>query len=264
MELGIRDRIALVTGGADGIGKETARLLAAEGARVVLTGPESEPLTAAAAELGAGVVATIPADLTDDTDTTRLREALQSGPGAPDIVVHTAGSTGATGDFLEIDTAAWNSALDINLLSAVRVARTFVPAMRERGWGRMIFLSSEDAEQPYPDELPYVAAKAGLSALMKGLSKQYSPDGVLINAVAPAFVESPMTDVMMSKKADEEGTSVDDAIRSFLAEERPGITARRRGRPEEVAAVIAFLCSERASYVTGSVYRVDSGSVATV
>lgn len=127
-----------------------------------------------------------------------------------------------------------------------------------------MLLASEDAVQPYDDELPYCVAKAGILALAKGLSRTYVREGLLVNAVSPAFIHTPMTDAMMEKRAAERGTSVDEAIESFLDEERPFRELKRRGRPEEVADVIAFLCSERASYVLGSNYRVDSGSGATI
>jgi len=118
--------------------------------------------------------------------------------------------------------------------------------------------------QPYDDEIPYCAAKAGVLALMKGLSRTYAKEGLLVNAVSPAFIHTPMTDAMMEKRADEEGMSVDEAIETFLAEKRPYMALKRRGEPEEVAAVMVFLCSQQASFVNGANYRVDSGAVASI
>lgn len=126
------------------------------------------------------------------------------------------------------------------------------------------FLASEDATQPYPDEIPYCSAKAGVLALSKGLSKTYASEGLLVNAVSPAFIATPMTDAMMDKRAEERGSDREEAIRSFLDEERPGIELKRRGQAEEVANVVAFLCSDLASFVNGSNYRVDAGSVQTI
>ncbi|GJE77902.1 3-oxoacyl-[acyl-carrier-protein] reductase FabG [Methylorubrum suomiense] len=100
--------------------------------------------------------------------------------------------------------------------------------------------------------------------LTKGLSKAYGPDGVLVNSVAPAFIATPMTDAMMEKRAEELGVSFDEAIESFLEEKRPGMVAKRRGRAEEVAAAVAFLCSEQASFITGENVRVDGGAVLTM
>ncbi|MEQ4523819.1 SDR family NAD(P)-dependent oxidoreductase, partial [Nocardioides kribbensis] len=107
-------------------------------------------------------------------------------------------------------------------------------------------------------------AKAGVLAFAKGLSRTYAEEGLLVNCVSPAFIKTPMTDAMMEKRSKEIGSSVDEAIESFLDEERPYMELGRRGLPEEVASVVAFLCSDRASFVNGSNYRVDSGSVATI
>jgi NAD(P)-dependent dehydrogenase (short-subunit alcohol dehydrogenase family) len=123
---------------------------------------------------------------------------------------------------------------------------------------------SEDASQPYDDELPYCAAKAGVLSFAKGLSRSYAQEGLLVNTVSPAFIHTPMTDAMMDKRAKQIGSSFDEAIESFLDEERPYMELKRRGEPEEVANVVAFLCSDLASFVNGSNYRVDSGSVATI
>ncbi len=110
----------------------------------------------------------------------------------------------------------------------------------------------------------YNAAKAALLSLTKGMGQLYGPEGVLVNAVAPAFIATDMTDGMMEEKAGEEGKGMGEVIEEFLEEERPHLVLERRGRPEEVAAVIAFLCSARASFVVGSNYRVDGGSVLTI
>ncbi len=266
MDLGIAGRTALVTGADSGIGRETARMLLAEGVRVVISDIDADALAEAAEDLGgsAAGVTPIAADLTDATDVQRLRTEVTAAIGDPSILVNAAGITGAQGLFHEIDEEGWRSTLEIDFFSAVRVVRAFVDGMRSAGWGRIVLLASEDAVQPYVDELPYCAAKAAVLSLTKGLSKTYGSEGVLVNAVSPAFIASPMTDAMMDKRAAELDTSVDEAIESFLEEERPGMELGRRGQVEEVASVITFLCSERASFVTGSNYRVDAGSVATI
>ena len=148
-------------------------------------------------------------------------------------------------------------------MGPVRVLREFLDDLRTGGWGRVVLLASEDGVQPYDDEIPYCAAKAGVLALAKGLSRTYAREELLVNAVSPAFIHTPMTDAMMNKRSKELGVSFDEAIESFLDQERPYMELKRRGEPEEVAAVIAFLCSDKASFVNGSNYRVDSGSVAT-
>lgn len=265
MELGLGGKLALVSGADSGIGLETARMLLQEGARVAITDITEDGLRAAEAELRPlGEVQGFTADLTDPEAATRLYAAVTDAMGAPDILVNAAGITGAQGDFLEIDDRGWMQALETNLMSAVRLSRAAIPAMQRRKWGRVILLASEDAEQPYAEELPYCASKAAILSLSKGLSKAYGPDNVLVNAVSPAFIATPMTDKMMEKRAAERGESVEAAIDSFLTEQRPGMALHRRGRPEEVAAMIVFLCSEQASFVNGGNFRVDSGSVLTV
>lgn len=263
MDLELTGRTALVTGGDSGIGWHTAKLLLAEGARVAVTDVDQAALDAAAADLPGEVVA-IAADLTDPADVERLHREVVAALGEPDVLVHAAGVTGAQGLFHEIDEDGWRSTFEVDFFAAVRVVRAFVDGMRRRGWGRIVLLASEDAVQPYVDELPYCAAKAAVLSLVKGLSKTYGREGVLVNAVSPAFIATPMTDAMMAKRSQELGVSIEEAIAGFLDEERPSMELKRRGRPEEVAAVVAFLVSERASFVNGSNYRVDSGSVATI
>ena len=263
MDLGIQGRTALVTGADSGIGHATAQRLLEAGAAVVITDIDQGKLDASKADLpgDAPAVHAFAADLTDEQAVSRLAEQVQNAAGDIDILVNAAGITGPQGLFHEIDEASWMKTINTDLLAHVRITRAFLPALRRGGWGRIVFIASEDATQPYKNEIPYCAAKAGILALSKGLSHTYADDGLLVNAVSPAFIATPMTDAMMDKRAKQEGTDVNGAIRSFLAEERPGLDLKRRGAPDEVANVIAFLCSELASFVNGSNYRVDGGSV---
>jgi len=265
MDFQLDGKIALVSGADSGMGRETARMLLAEGARVAITDQSRQSLDEALHELEhLGQVAGFVADVTKDDDVRAMYAKVEASLGSPDILVNAAGITGAQGDFLDIGDDGWLETLNIDLMGAVRMARVAIPAMRARKWGRVVLFASEDAVQPYIDELPYCAAKAGVLALAKGLSKAYGGDNVLVNCVSPAFIATPMTDTMMAKRAEERGTSVDEAIASFLDEERPGMVLERRGRPEEVAAMVVFLCSERASFINGANMRVDSGSVQTL
>lgn len=265
MKLDIERRIALVSGADSGIGKETARRLLNEGVRVAISDQPGGNLQDTLAEFEPlGEIIAVEADVTDLGSVVELYAKVRSGLGDPDILVNAAGVTGATGDFIDVDDDGWLETLNINLLGAVRMAREAIPAMRAGKWGRVVLIGSEDGVQPYVDELAYCASKAGIINLAKGLSKAYGCDNVLVNTVSPAFIETPMTDKMMEKRAKEMGVDVDEAIRSFLDEERPGMVLKRRGKPEEVADMIVFLCSERASFVNGSNMRVDSGSVMTI
>ena len=264
MDLGIKGRLAVVTGAAGGIGQATARILLEEGAHVLLTGLDETKLKRAAEQLGGASdhLRCVRADLSEQAGVDTLRDATNA---RADILVHTAGVTGAKGDpLVDITDQDWADAWNIDFMSGVRVARALMPAMVERGWGRMVFVTSENATQPYPDEAVYNAAKAALLTFVKATGQVYAPKGVLINAVAPAFIATGMTDNMMKERAGKLGVSMDEAIQSFLNEERPYLVLKRRGRPEEVASVIAMLCSERASFVVGSNWRVDGGSIMAI
>lgn len=266
MDLNINGRKALITGGDSGIGLATAKLLLKEGATVVITSLDQDKLDRAAQQLPSKKeqLYAFKADVTDVESLESLKSQVQNAIGNIDILVQSAGITGAQGAFHEIDEDGWTKTIDLDLLGPVRLVRTFLPALRSDGWGRIVFLASEDAQQPYPNDIPYCAAKAGLLTLSKGLSKTYAEEGILVNSVSPAFIESPMTDAMMKGRAEKQGTTMNEAIESFLAEERPHIELKRRGKAEEVASVIAFLSSDRASFVNGANYRVDAGSVASI
>jgi 3-oxoacyl-[acyl-carrier protein] reductase len=263
MHLGIEGRVAVVTGGDSGIGLATARILLEEGVRVILSDKERASLLQAAATLP-GEVLPVVADLTRPEQVEALATEARAAFGPVDILYHAAGVTGPTGLFHTLTDSDWSAALETDFMAAVRVARAFIPSMAERGWGRVVLTTSEDAVQPYVDELPYCAAKAAVLNLAKGLSKTYAKQGVLVNTVAPAFIHTPMTDAMMQKRAAEKGVSFDEAVESFLKEERPNMELGRRGEPREVAAAIAFLCSDLASFINGANLRVDAGSVAAI
>ena len=265
MDLGIAGRTALITGTDSGIGHAAAHRLLEAGATVVLTDIDQGTLDASTANLrrdGPAVHAF--ADLTDERAVTGLAGRVQAALGDIDILVNAAGITGAQGLSHEIDDAGWMRTINTDLLAPVRVTRASLPALCPGGWGRTVFIASEDAVQPYKNELPYCTAKAGILALSKGLSHTSADDGLPVNAVSPAFIATPTTGATMDKRAQRDGTNRDDAIYSFLAEERPGLDLKRRGKSEEVANVIAFLCSDLASFVNGSNYRVDGGSVVTI
>ena len=266
MDYGISGRTALVTGGDSGIGWHTARMLLAEGVTVVLSDQDQASLDEAAAELHApeGALHAFAADVTKLDSLAAMKAAIEGAGLEIDILVHCAGITGAQGFFHEIDDEGWTRTIEVDLFGAVRTVKTFLPHLRHGGWGRIVLISSEDGVQPYDDEIPYCSAKAGVLALMKGISRTYAKEGLLSNCVSPAFIHTPMTDAMMVKRSKEEDLSFDDAVETFLTDKRPYMAIKRRGEPEEVAAVNLFLCSEQASFVNGANYRVDAGAVASI
>ncbi len=265
MDLGIAGRIAVVTGAASGMGFAVCRFLVDAGVKVMMTDRDPETLAAEVRKLsGEGTVVGHAADLTEAGSVDKLRDVVESKFGPADILVHAAGITGPVGDFLGMSDEDWTTTIDINFMAAVRVCRAFIPGMRGKGWGRIVLFSSEDGLQPYVEDLPYCACKAAIINFAKGLSKAYGNHGLTVNSILPAFIASPMTDAMMEKRAKERGVGFDEAVASFLDEERPGISIKRRGRAEEIASAVAYLCSAHASYVNGSAMRVDGGSVQTI
>ncbi|MDB9524480.1 SDR family oxidoreductase [Oscillatoria sp. CS-180] len=265
MELGIKGKVALITGGDSGMGRATAKLLADEGVKIALLDKTTEQLQETVDEVKTvGEAFAVKADLRDLSAVKAARDQIVDHYGTVDIVVNCAGITGATGDFMEISDDDWHEAIEVDLMGAVRICRTFIPLMQKSGWGRVVLVTSEDAVQPYTDEMPYCAAKAGLLNFAKNLSKAYAKDGVLVNSVSPAFIATPMTDAMMQQRAEKLGVDFDKAIATFLKEKRPHLELQRRGKAQEVAAVITFLCSQHSSFVVGANYRVDGGSVASI
>ncbi|MEE2862462.1 MAG: SDR family oxidoreductase [Pseudomonadota bacterium] len=258
LDFHIEGKRALITGASGGIGHAAARYLAEEGVRLTLSDEDAAKLSEMAREMGADHAAA-------DLSSTKGCEELIGKIGTDfDIWVHATGVTGAKGDPLEMSDEDWDDALNIDFLSAVRLARHLCRPMIDRGWGRVVFVTSENVAQPYPDETVYNSAKSALLSFSKSVAMQHSKSGLLVNCVAPAFIETPMTDGMMEKRAKEIGVSKEEAIESFLKEDRPYLVLGRRGKAEEVGAVIAMLCSEQASFVTGANWRVDGGSVGSI
>jgi len=265
MDLNIEGKVALITGGDSGLGLATAKILAAHGVKILLSDIKQEGLDEAEKELkadSAGVtIKTVVADLADNESVLKLAAVAEQEFGGIDILINCAGARGAAGDFLTLTDDDWQETINTDLMGAVRVCRAFIPQLQKKGWGRVILIASENAYQPYEEESPYNACKAGIINLSKCLSRSYSKDGLLFNCVSPAYIETPMTDAMMDELAEERGTSKEEAIEWFLKNKRPNLAVGRRGKPEEVAAVISFLVSEQASFVNGANYRVDGGAV---
>lgn len=264
MDLGLKDKVAIVTGASKGIGKAIALELAQEGCHVVLCARGEEGLQAAVREVErVGNASGIAADVTKPSEVEKLVEEAVVSFGKVDILVNNAGGIGRPASFEELSDEEWLEVLDLNVLSAVRLSRAVLPYMRGQGWGRIVNIASESGIQPDSFMPHYNASKAALINFTKSLSKAYGEEGILINAVSPAFVMTPLVEGMLAEEAEKRDISAEEAETAFIVENRPNIVVGRAGTPEETAAVVAFLASERASFITGSNYRVDGGSVAS-
>ena len=258
MDLKIKGRRALITGASGGIGLATAKVLRDEGVELFVTDVDPDLVEQATAKLDCdGAVG--------DLSTVEGVDAFMDTAGTEfDILVHTAGITGAKGDPLKMDEKAWKEAWDIDFMSAVRLGRHLGHPMIERGWGRMVFICSENVAQPYPEETVYNSAKSALLSWSKSVAMAHSGKGLLVNCVSPAFIESDMTDGMMEKRAEKMDVSFEEAVETFLEDKRPYLVVGRRGQVREVAPTIALLCSDLATFTTGSNYRIDGGAVGSI
>jgi len=241
MDLGIEGRTAVVTGASRGIGAATAGLLEAEGARVV------------AVSRGAGV------DVTDPHAAERIAELA----GAPvDILVNNAGTSYAKA-LDELTDEDWNGQWELHVLASMRLMRAFAPGMAERGWGRIVNVASSAGKRPSLTNAAYSVTKAAQLSLSRVFADTYAAKGVLVNAVAPGAVASSlwMADGgLADQTAAAKGLSRQEAIEAQEAK----VPVGRFATEDEIASVVAFLCSERASIVAGAAWSVDGGTVATI
>jgi 3-oxoacyl-[acyl-carrier protein] reductase len=253
VDLGLRDRVCLVTGSTSGIGFETAKLLAAEGAHVVVTGRDAQRVEGARVETGAA--RGVAADLAEPGAAERL--VAQAGP--VDILVNNAGEAYQVA-FDDLTDEQWDSMWQLNVMSCVRCIRAVLPAMREAKRGVIVNVSSTAGKRPSTGMPNYSVTKAAVLSLSRLVADLYAKDGIRCNAVAPGPTA---TDAWLGEGglADQQSARSNNTREEVLATVGAGRPLGRLAEPEEIAAVICFLCSERASYVTGSAWSADGGTV---
>lgn len=265
MDLEIEDRVAIVTGSARGMGKAIATQLLEEGCSVVVCDVDGDTLAETADELGdLGEVLAVETDVTDDEDVAALVDRTIDEFGTVDILVNNVGILGSERPLDEIEMDEWEAVYDVNVEGAVRATKEVLPSMRAQGWGRIVNIASEAGTLPDAFKPHYDSSKAAIINLTKNLSKAYGEEGVLVNAVSPATTYTPLVQDLFEERAEAEDVTIEEVRQEFIAEDCPNIVFDRLARPEEIADVVAFLASERASYVTGSNYRVDGGSIPSI
>jgi NAD(P)-dependent dehydrogenase (short-subunit alcohol dehydrogenase family) len=247
VDLGLRDRACVVTGSTGGIGLATARLLVGEGARVVTCGRSEAP--------GIGEALHVQADLSQPGEP----ERVVAEAGKIDVLVNNAGYAEQR-DFLAVSDEQWDEAWHLNVMSYVRAIRAAVPRMREQGSGVIVNVSSTAGKRPSTGMPDYSVTKAAVLSLSRLVADLYAGDGIRCNAVAPGptATEAWLGDGGL---ADQQAARTGKSREEVLAAVGKGRPLGRLAEPEEIAAVIAFLCSDRASYVTGAAWSADGGTV---
>jgi 3-oxoacyl-[acyl-carrier protein] reductase len=269
MDLGLKGRACVVTGAGRGIGAETARLLCAEGADVLLVARDEERLgSAGAAATAAGVESggkaeTLPLDITAEDAGERMLSAATERFGSLDVLINNAGSA-KWRDLDDVPDEDWRAQYELNVIAPLRAMRATAPAMAERGWGRIVNVCSTAGKRPSAAMPEYSVAKAAELSLSRLFADRYAKSGVLVNAICPGPVEAEMWmepgGLLDQSQAMSGAASREEALEAAGAKRPIG----RLAEVGEIASAIVFLCSERASYVAGAAWSVDGGTVQVI
>ncbi|WP_454915025.1 SDR family NAD(P)-dependent oxidoreductase [Xanthobacter sediminis] len=260
MKIDLTGKTALVTGSTLGIGFAIAKGLAETGATVVVNGRTAAAVDAAVAALKAsgdvsGVVA--------DVGTAEGCAALVKAAPEADILVNNVGIYGL-GDFFETGDDVWQRFFEVNVMSGVRLSRAYLPAMAAKGWGRVVFLSSESGLNIPADMIHYGFTKSANLSVSRGLAKRMAGTGVTVNAVLPGPTLTEGVAAMLKAEAEKAGTSIEEAATAFVKAARPSSLIQRVATPQEVANMVVYACSREASATTGAALRVEGGIVDTI
>jgi 3-oxoacyl-[acyl-carrier protein] reductase len=269
MDLGLKGRACVVTGASRGIGAETARLLCAEGANVLLVARNEERLEHAAGQANAdgaepgGRAEILPLDITDDDAGERMLAGATERFGTLDVLVNNAG-TAQWRDLDEVPDEDWRAQYELNVMAPLRAMRAAAPPMAERGWGRVVNVCSTAGKRPSAAMPEYSVAKAAELSLSRLFADRYAKSGVLVNAICPGPVESEMwmqPGGLLDQSKEMSGAESREEALAAAGSKRP---IGRLAEAGEIAAAIVFLCSERASYVSGAAWSVDGGTVQVI
>lgn len=257
MNLELNGKVAMVAAASKGIGKACALSLLNEGCRVSICARQADVLNQTRAELSqAGEVIAIKADVSKAEDLAMWHQHTIDHFGATDILVTNTGGP-PVARFLELTDEQWQAGVESTLMNVVRLSRLVIPGMQQKKWGRIIHLTSVVAKQPLDELVISSTLRAGLSALTKTMANQFGPDNITVNAILTGFV---MTDRQMDLaevRMKERGLTREE----YFAQVSLGIPLQRSAQPNELGDVVAFLASERASYITGTSLPVDGGLI---
>lgn len=252
----LKGRRAVVTGGSRGIGAAIVHGLAARGATVAFCAREQAGVDALVADMGGsrGAVHGYVADFGHAVEVSRFLDVVSEEVGECDIVVNNVGAAPSR-NFLYMDDEDWEHLFEVNLMSAVRCTKRFLPAMRAAGWGRVVMIATTAAKYPGASLIDYAATKGAMVATASALSKKYGADGVLVNSVLPGLIRTSMWERTAAEIAEATGREVEDVF----AQNAARVPVGRYGLAGEIADVVLFLVSEHASYVNGAAIDVDGG-----
>lgn len=262
MDLGLKGRVALVAASSRGLGRAVAEELAAEGCDLVMCARGADALEAAAKEIRAsarGRVHAVAADLTDPREVERVVDEGRQAVGEIDVLVTNTGGPPA-GPFESHSPDAWDLAVRQNLGSVLNLVRAVLPGMRERKWGRIVNVTSIAVKQPVDGLILSNSVRAAVTGFARTLANEVAEAGITVNNVMPGYTRTERVEQLARRNAELKGITAEEAAQGWVRE----IPMRRLGEPREFAAMVAFLCSERASYVTGQSVAVDGGWIRSV
>ncbi|MGC8595245.1 MAG: SDR family oxidoreductase [Candidatus Kryptoniota bacterium] len=257
MDLGLKGKVAIVAASTKGLGRAAALSLAGEGANVVICGRHKANLSEAAEEIESRtgkIPLSIQADVTKSVDIDRLFNQTLKHFSTIHILVTNAGGP-PTGYFMDFNDEQWLNAVELNLMSTVRLIRSAIPTMLQNNWGRIVNITSLAVKQPIENLVLSNSVRAAVVGLAKTISRDYAKNNILINNVAPGMIMTRRIESMLEERAVNDLITKEKALELMVKE----IPMGRLGRPEEVGDLIAFLCSEKNTYITGATIQIDGG-----